>query len=162
MLMGVISSVVRIITVPYWGRIADNRSWIDCTKYSIALLALCHLLWFFVNSSTMLILVPLVHIIGGVAWAGINIALFNIQFIFSPKEGRTMYLGANAAIGGLLGFVSTIIGSSILKLLDGKNFGGGLLSFNNMQILFALSGILLGICAVYVHEFLKEKPVRNI
>ncbi|MCM8711479.1 MFS transporter [Clostridium sp. SYSU_GA19001] len=156
MVMGVISSLVRMFIVPIWGRIADNKSWVTCTKYSIGLLAVCHFLWLFVNNITVIFLVPLLHVIGGMAWAGINIALFNIQFLFSPKEGRTMYLGLNAAVGGLLGFLSTIVGSRILTLLGDNGVTFFNFNFSNMQILFSISGILLTICTLYINLFIKE------
>jgi MFS family permease len=162
MLMGVISSLVRVIVVPYWGRIADNKSWITCTKYSIAALALCHFLWMFVNSSTVWFFVPFLHVLGGIAWAGLNIALFNIQFLYSPADGRTMYLGANAAIGGLLGFLSTILGSFILTILGEKKILISSFSIGNMQIIFGLSGVLIGLCALYVHMFFKETKNKSI
>jgi MFS family permease len=156
MLMGVLSNIIRIFIVPQWGKLADNKSWITCTKYSIGLLAIAHITWMLVNHSTAWLLVPILHIAGGIAWGGINMALFNIQFLYSPKEGRTVYLGVNAAVGGLLGFLSTLIGSTIIGLLQGKNFELGIFSIGNMQIIFAMSGILLGLCTLYVHLVLKD------
>jgi MFS family permease len=156
MIMGVLSSIARIFMVPYWGKLADNKSWVTCTKYSIGLLAIIHTSWFFVNNTTASIMVPILHIFSGIAWGGINMALFNIQFIFSPKEGRTIYLGVNAAYGGVLGFLSTIIGSTILGMLQGNSLALSTFRIGNMQVLFAMSGILLAVCAFYVHVFLKE------
>lgn len=156
MLMGVLSSLVRVFIVVYWGKLADSRSWAIVAKYSIAALAVCHGAWSLVDRSSMNILVPILHILGGIAWAGINISLFNIQFVFSPKEGRTMYLGLNAAIGGLLGFFSTLLGSTLLKLLQNFRLNLGLSSIGSIQILFLLSGILLALCVVYIHVYIKE------
>jgi MFS family permease len=156
MIMGVLSSIARIFMVPYWGKLADNKSWVTCTKYSIGLLSIIHTTWFFVNNTTAWIMVPILHIFSGIAWGGINMALFNIQFIFSPKEGRTIYLGVNAAYGGVLGFLSTIIGSTILGMLQGNSFAVSSFRIGNMQVLFAMSGILLAACAFYVHVFLKD------
>jgi Na+/melibiose symporter-like transporter len=156
MLMGVLSNIVRIFIVPKWGKLADNKSWITCTKYSVGLLAIAHTTWMLVNNSTAWFLVPILHIAGGIAWGGINMALFNIQFLYSPKEGRTIYLGVNAAFGGVLGFLSTLLGSGVLSLLQGKSFSISSFSIGNMQILFALSGLLLVVCTIYVHFFLKD------
>ena len=161
MIMGVLSSIARIFMVPYWGKLADNNSWVTCTKYSIGLLAIIHTTWFFVNHTTAWIMVPILQILSGIAWGGINMAMFNIQFIFSPKEGRTIYLGVNAACGGVLGFLSTIIGSSILGMLQGGSFAISSFRIGNMQILFAMSGMLLIVCALYVHVFLKEAAVNK-
>ena len=161
MFMGVITSAVRVISVVYWGRFGDKRSWVSCTKYSICALALCNGLWTFVDVNSMLILVPLLHIIGGIAWAGINISLFNIQFLFSPRSGRTMYLAVNAAISGILGFISTIVGAVLLNLLQSLKFNLFMFSIGNIQILFAISSILLLLCASYVNIFIKDNNMNS-
>lgn len=156
MIMGVITSLVRVVLVVYWGKFADSRSWITSAKYSIAVLAICHGLWTIVDKNTMMVMIPLLHIIGGIAWAGINISLFNIQFVFAPKEGRTMYLGLNAAIGGALGFLSTVSGSLLLKMLGNFKMNLFFITIGSIQVLFALSGIIFLICAIYIHLYIKE------
>ncbi|HEY5560869.1 MAG TPA: MFS transporter [Clostridiaceae bacterium] len=161
MVVGVIATSVRVLSVRFWGRLADRKSWFLPTKISIALVGLAHFSWFFVNINTMYILIPLINILVGFAWAGVNICIFNIQFIFAPKDGRTMYLGSSAAIGGLVGFISSILGSVILSLIGPRIFN--LIGFNvsNMQIIFACSGIALGLCALYIHIFIKKNQIEK-
>lgn len=156
MVMGLISSIVRVISAKTWGDLADKRSWAFTTKLSIVILAVVHLTWGLVDSSSSSILVPLLHIIGGIAWAGLSISLFNIQFVYAPVEGRTAYLGVAAALGGLAGFASTYIGSIIVKLLKNLNFNFFGFSIGNMQIVFILSGLLLIATAGYVHIYMKQ------
>lgn len=156
MIMGVLTSLVRVFIVAYWGKFADSRSWVACAKYSIGALAICHGLWMLVDKNSMGFLIPFLHIVGGIAWGGINISLFNIQFVFSPKEGRTMYLGLNAAVGGVLGFLSTIFGSVLLKLLQDLRLHIIFFDISNMQILFLLSGTMLFICALFIHFYIKD------
>lgn len=159
MIMGIIGSVARIITLPIWGKIGDNKSWPRCAMYSIGMLAITHFIWFFINTKTAWILVPLVNFIGGIAWGGINMSLFNIQFVFAPEEGKTMYLGTNAAIGGLFGFSSTIIGSMLLKKLNIGFIFGKALNVSNMQIIFLISSILLTACAFFAYSFSNIKKI---
>jgi hypothetical protein len=161
MIVGVVSSLSRVFSAKPWGKLADHKSWFFVTKLSIGLLAITHASWFFVNSITMWILIPLLNVIAGVAWCGINIALFNIQFLFAPKEGRTMYLGANAAIGGVIGFISTIIGSYLIELFKNYNTHIGVFSISNMQYIFAISGVLLLVCVLYVNFFMKARENKN-
>lgn len=157
MVMSLLSTAVNLIMVRIWGKIADRKSWAYVTKMSIGILAVCHAIWFFIHPATAYFLVPPMHIMGGLAWAGIGIATFNIQFQYSPEEGRTVYIGFNAALSGVIGFASTLVGSVILSIMgSGKmNFAG--LPVGGMQILFLLSGLLLGVCAAYVHFFVKGK-----
>lgn len=154
MAMGMLATIVSVIAVRIWGKIADRRSWVFTTKVSISMLASSHILWFLVNEITSPVLIPVLHVLSGAGWAGIGISLFNIQFQFSPDQGRTIYLGFIAAIGGLVGFASTLAGSVLLGLLSGVklNFLG--VTVGNMQMIFAVSGFMLGVCAAYVHFFI--------
>lgn len=161
MMVGVVSSLTRVFSAKHWGKLADHRSWIYVTKLSIGLLAITHISWFFVNSITMWILIPLLNVIGGVAWCGVSIALFNIQFLFAPKEARTMYLGANAAIGGVIGFTSTIFGSYLIQVFKNYDLHIGNFSISNMQYIFAISGMLLLVCVLYVHFFMKMSENKS-
>lgn len=156
MIFNLLSSTASVIAVRIWGRLADMRSWSFTTKLSIGILAVVHLMWFFINTDTAFILLPPMFILGGIAWAGINISLFNIQFEFAPEEGRTVYLGFNAAVGGIVGFSTTLIGSLLVGALEGLKFN--LLGFNigNMQAVFGISGLLLGICVAYIHCFIRN------
>jgi MFS family permease len=161
MIMGVLGSMVRAFTAKYWGRIADKRSWFFSTKLSIALLAIAHAGWLLVDDKTLWVILPIINIIGGIAWSGVNISIFNIQFVMAPKEGRTMYLGASSALGGLAGFISTLIGSIIIKYLKNFSFVFVGLHLGNMHMVFALSGIILFVTALYVHLCLSEKAVKT-
>jgi len=156
-----IGTIVNVILVRVWGKIADNKSWDFVLKYSISMLGLTHFTWLFVNNTTAFFLLPILFITSGAAWAGIGISTFNIQFIYSPEEGRTVYIGFNAALGGLMGFIGTLAGSVLLVLFN--SLGLHVLSFKlgGMQILFAISGILLIFCAAYAHFYIKPPVIHE-
>ncbi len=162
MFLGMLSSIANMITVRIWGRIADKKSWVYTTKMSIGLLAVIHACWFFVNEDTAFLLVPLLHVLSGVAWSGINISIFNIQFTFTPEDGRTIYIGFNAGLNALVGFASTLAGSALIGILSNLNFKlFGVLSVVNMQVVLGLSGVLLGVCAAYIHFFIKSNKRKS-
>mgnify|MGYP000853323967 FL=1 len=154
-IMSLISSATNAFVVRYWGKIADRKSWVFTTKASIGILAVAHMLWYFVDTRTAYYMLPFLSIMGGISWAGINISIFNIQFEFSPQEGRTIYLGFCSALGGIVGFSSTVMGSRLLKFLQSLNtvflFNAGA-----MQVILALSGVLLVFCTLYIHFFIKD------
>ncbi len=162
MLMGMLSTMVNVTLVRVWGRMADSRSWDFVLKYSILLLGLSHFAWLFVNQSTAFLLVPVLHITSGAAWAGIGISTFNIQFIYSPEEGRTVYIGFNAALGGLMGFIGTLAGSALLLVFEGLGLQISGFRFGGMQIIFSISGILLTLCSAYAHFFIRQQAKRPV
>jgi MFS family permease len=156
MAVGIVSSLANLAVVRFWGRLADRKSWIYTTKVSIGLLAICHFMWFFMNARTVYILLPALYVLSGISWAGINISVFNIQFIFAPENGRTVYLGFNSALGGLVGFLSALVGSALLGIFENFNVKVFGLTAGNMQLIFAVSGLLLGLCTAYIHYFIKK------
>jgi Na+/melibiose symporter-like transporter len=156
MVMSMISTVTNVILVRVWGRIADQKSWVFVIKYSILLLGITHFLWFFANSSTAHTLLPFLHVMSGAAWAGITISTFNIQFTFAPEEGRTVYVGFNAALGGLMGFAGTLVGSELLIVFSNLDMDISGFTLGGMQIILSTSGVLLALCAAYIHFFIKQ------
>jgi Na+/melibiose symporter-like transporter len=160
MIMGVISSLVRVFIAKTWGSLADKKSWFFTTKSSAAILGIVHIIWTFVDVNTAFILVPLLSIAGGLAWSGLAISMFNIQFVYAPQEGRTAYLGTSAALGGVAGFISTFIGSRVVSYLKGFSFKLFGINIGNMQVVFLLSGILILITALYVQQSM-EKGIKK-
>lgn len=157
MIMGLLSNVARVILVKHWGILADSKSWEKTTVYSILTLAMCHFIWGFANQETAFIIVPLMNILGGIAWGGASIAMFNIQFIYAPKKNRTVYIGGCAAYGGIIGFATTLLGSIIIDAVGSSKIVVLGFSFSNMQVVFLISGVLLGLCSLYVHIFIEKK-----
>ncbi len=155
MVMGMLFTIVDVILVRVWGRIADRKSWNFVLTYSILTLGIAHFSWFFVNGSTAFIMVPLLHILSGAGWAGLGISTFNIQFIYSPADGNTVYIGFNAALGGLMGFLGTLAGSGLLIVMQGMGLNLSGFMIGGMQVLFLLSGLTLMLSAAYSHFFIK-------
>ena len=160
MIMGMLSTIVNVVLVRVWGRVADRKSWNFVLTYSILTLGITHFSWFFANGSTAFIMVPLLHIMGGAGWAGIGISTFNIQFIYSPADGNTVYIGFNAALGGLMGFLGTVAGSGLLIAM--QSMSPNLLGFSisGIQVLFLISGLILMLSAAYSHFFIK--PLEQV
>lgn len=161
MTLSVIATLVRVAISGFWGRMADKKSWFLSTECSIAILAITHFSWGFVTGSNYQILAPILHICSGIAWGGIGISLFNIQFLFAKKEGRTMYIGLNAAIGGIASGVAVWIGGQMIKLLEGQSLMLFGVPITNIQVTFFLSGILLSLCPLFVKCFIERQPVEE-
>lgn len=160
MVISLISSLIRIVMSVVWGKLADKKNWVFTTFASIGLLGIDHFLWSFVTTSNYHILYPLTCILGGIAWSGIGISLFNIQFMFAPEQGRSVYLGFNAALSGVIGFISTLIGALITGYIGHNKLNVLGLAFGNMQIVFAISGVILFACAI-ITKFMFRNHEEN-
>jgi len=158
-LLGMGNSLVYVIAARFWGRFADKRGWPVTTLLSMGILGICHTLWFlsFQGSPVLIVLLPLAHFAGGAAWSGVNVALFNLQFVFTPDEKRTVYIGFSAAASGIIGYLAAILGSQLVGLFEGSPITVFSLTFNIKQILFLCSALLLFICAGYIFLFMRKK-----
>jgi len=156
---GFVNAVSYVTAVRIWGRIADKKSFTYSAMLSIVLLGITYFLWIFTAkgiAATGMIVVVL-HISSGIACGGINISLLNIPYEYTPEEGRTVYLGFNAAISGLIGFVSSMLASWMVGAMANYRaylFG---LEITQFQLIFAISGILITATGVYIRNFVLKK-----
>ncbi len=154
MFANILLSVVQASTAKLWGKLADKFSWEVTTVISIGMLGLCHLTWAFVTKEICYVIIPFIQIVAGAGWSGVNISLFNIQFKHAPQEGRTIFVGFNAAVAGLAGFTSAFLGAFLVGALENVKINIGITVLNNMLILFGLSGTLVILCAViFAYKF---------
>jgi len=155
-LLAVLASLTSVVFVRYWGRVADNKSWIYLLKLMVILQILSFFIWFLINKYTLVPLLPVAHILSGAAISGVNIAVGNLQNEYSPEENKTVFLGFSSAVGGVFGFMGTLIGSLMIKLLEA--FKISVLGFNigNLQLLFFLAGVILVGCILCV-RFITRK-----
>lgn len=151
-----INAVIYILSARIWGRFADRNGWSKTTMITIGILSICHFTWFFASegSPAVLFILILSHITSGMAWSGINVALFNLQFDFTPDEKRTVYIGFSAAISGLIGYISAIFGAQLVGLFGEKPVIILGASYDIKQVLFLASAILLAFCATYIGVFM--------
>lgn len=162
-ILSMISSFVYVMSARIWGKYADKKGWSKTTMLTIGILGICHSLWFFTakGSPMILVLLTAAHIISGIAWSGINVALFNLQFDYTPDEKRTVYIGLNAATSGIIGYIAAIIGSQLVSLFGDKRLLILGLSFDIKQILFLISALLLFACALFIGIFMRPKKKNN-
>lgn len=154
----IFAAFASVINVRLLGRLADKRSWFLLLNICVGFQAISQLLWFFVNQETKFYLVPLSQLMGGAALGGINISLMNIQYKYSPENMKTIYIGFSSAIGGIVGFSSSVLGSLFISVFSGYTLKLGGFSAGSMQVLFGLSGIIMIYCMIYIH-FLNRKLI---
>lgn len=154
----IFAAFASVITVRLLGKLADKRSWFLLLNICVGFQTISQLLWFFVNQETKFFLVPLSQLMGGAALGGINISLMNIQYKYSPENMKTIYIGFSSAIGGIVGFVSSVLGSLFISVFCGYTLKLGGFSAGSMQVLFGLSGIIMIYCMIYIH-FLNRKLI---
>ncbi len=153
-----IMSLFYLLFSRMWGRYADKSGWTSAVMYSIGILGIVHFLWLFVfKGSSIYVIIPLLNALSGIAWSGINISLFNIQFEFSPIEGRTLYIGFNTALSGIIGYCASFLSSLFVGLFEGFRINLAGIPIGIIQLVFSISGIIIIVAAFYLYYIAKMK-----
>ncbi len=160
MIIGIILSCVLSYSARIWGRISENKSWEFTTVASMAVLGIVHVTWSFINHNTYFVIIPFVQVLAGIGWAGVNLSLFNIQFKYAPQEGRTVFVGFNAALAGAAGFFSALMGSAVVGALSNTKIDIKITVLDNMLIVFGISGLMILCCAAYFSWSFKNKKIN--
>lgn len=161
MVVGIILSCVQSYSARIWGKISERKGWEFTTVASMAALGIVHFTWIFINKNTYFFIIPFVQVLAGIGWAGVNLSLFNIQFKYAPQEGRTIFVGFNAALAGGAGFFSALMGSVLVGVLSRVKLDIVVTVLDNMLILFGISGLMILCCAAFFSWWFKDIAGEN-
>lgn len=150
MIMGFAGSVIRMIATPFSGRIADQKSWALVLKNAFLIMAWAFIINAFTVPKNARVMFAIYSLLTGLAWAGIAPGLFAIQLDIAPGEDKTAYLGINAALMGLSGFLSAIVGGVVLQGII--NRGHQILGYPiyGQQVLSLGSGMMVLVLVKYM------------
>lgn len=168
----IISQLASIMTLRMWGAFSDRYSNKSIISLSAPLYILCLLAWSFVGIYSRLYvnlgLLVLIHMVSGVATAGINLSLTNIGLKLAPKEDAIVYLSVKnmvtavfSAIGPLVGgLLADYFADKTLEITigwDSPHFEKvlRLVSLHQWSFLF-LIGAFLALCALELLGRVKE------
>jgi MFS family permease len=111
--IGVIALVVNASTIVgyfYWGKVAARRGdrWLlIVTSFGMALYVLATAL-----VPTISWMIP-TSILGGLAWSGCNLALFNVMLGACPAEHRPTYVALYTALVNVAAFAGPLLGAAV-------------------------------------------------
>lgn len=154
MIMSMLTLGFRVLSVKVWGRFVETNSWSKAIELGAILIGISTGLLFFANPTTALVILPISHVISGIAWGSIGITFFNLQVMFAPNESRTLYIGTLAALSGISGFTATVVSGFFIDVFSDIHINILKFSVGNMQIVFLISGILLALTGVYVRKII--------
>ncbi|MCS6926198.1 MAG: MFS transporter [Candidatus Binatia bacterium] len=114
----VVSSVADLASARLWGHLADretNKPILFLTSFFAALIPYG---WIFTTRESGLLL-GLLHLEGGLFWAGIRLCTGNLVLKIAPVANRSIYFSTYNAVTAIMVIVAPILGGFALKLLPG-------------------------------------------
>lgn len=145
------SSVSALLVIELWGKIADKFGNYTVLYLCAGLIPLLPILWVFSSSPLYLLFVP--TLIGGVSWAGFNLASRNFIYDNVRPEKRGLAVSYFNMLNGIGVFIGAGIGAILVKFIK-TSFVSPIL------LIFIISGIMRMIVAMFLLPVVKE--VRNV
>lgn len=112
--LSILTQLFSIVTVRIWGNFADRYSNKTIIAICAPLYILCLLAWCFAGIYTQfihnLILLAVIHIVSGIATAGINLSLINIGLKLAPANESIVYLSAKNIITAFASATAPLVG----------------------------------------------------
>ena len=144
----ILGSISRVLVSRFWGNYADKHSFAKMIEKCLLVLAFAYICMTFANPFTGRIAVAMYYIFHGIALAGISNAITNMMFDYVAPESRADSFAVCQAFAGLCGFLTTLLVSPAITLVQnsGNSFFGltvyaqQLLSFGGLII--TLLGVL--------------------
>lgn len=137
----IIAGLVVLIFQPLWGKAIDrfkSKPVLFINFFSVGFLPL---IWLF---PTPIFLFPvwIDAFLTGIFWPGVNLSVFNIVFSLSDnEEQKESYFAIFAAITGICGFLSALLGGYLASLLKGFHLQIFNLNIVNYQLFFVFAGL---------------------
>lgn len=148
--MNAIMTAARILASFFWGRQTNRIGYGKVAMYSLILLAISHIGYFFATPDTYGIVLPITNIVYGVSWGGLAVGVINIFIQQANPKKLTTYLGVNGGIGAIAGFLAAIAGATLADSLKAFQFSFFGLEIHYMQIMFAITTVAMCLTALYL------------
>lgn len=137
----IIAGTLTFFFQPLWGRAIDRFKSKPILFINFFGVAFLPLLWIFPKQG-FLFPIWLDAFLTGILWSGLNLSVFNIVFSLSDNEDlKESYFAIFAAVTGIGGFLSALLGGYLANLL--KDFHIQILGLNiiNYQLFFIFAGL---------------------
>jgi predicted MFS family arabinose efflux permease len=137
----ILAGIATFIFQPLWGRAIDQLKSKPILMINFFGVAFLPLLWIFPNPN-FLYPIWIDAFLTGLFWSGVNLSVFNIVFSLSDNEDlKESYFAIFAAVTGITGFLSALLGGYLANLLKGFHFQIFGLNIINYQLFFIFAGL---------------------
>ncbi|MCJ7508740.1 MAG: MFS transporter [candidate division Zixibacteria bacterium] len=162
-LFSILAGTISLVFQPFWGKMIDRYGCKPVLRFNLIFILFIPYLWFFITPQNYFLL-WVDAVMGGIFWAGFNLAMFTIVLQISPQEGRPFFLASAYFVSGLFTFLASLIGGIIanqLAMFKLQIYGQTLVNFHILFLLSAL-GRLWGLFVLGKVVEPESKPVGQM
>jgi Na+/melibiose symporter-like transporter len=160
-LVNMIGNLTRITVSKPFGRFSDKHSFASGMTVALCITAVANLFLAFTTRNTWYFM-TIYAVLHAAAVAGLNQNSFNIAYSYVDKEYITEALAIKNCIGGICGFLTTVVSSRILKYIqsNGNSIFGIHMYAQQFLALLAFVALLIAI-AIMVFVVGKQKVMKQ-
>lgn len=140
-------SLFGLLIMRAWGKFADRYGNYTVMKITIFFISIYPFLWLVSPNPVYLILAPC--LIGGIAWAGFNLAASNFIYDSVTPQKRGLVLSYYNVLSGIGIFLGAGLGSLIIKYVQVE-------FMETILLLFLISGTLRLLTGIIMAPYIKE------
>ena len=175
--LGIISQLSSIVSIKIWGRYSDRFSNKNIVAICAPLYIACILAFAFAasptNIHTMLALLVAIHIVSGLATAGINLALSNIGIKLAPNDEAIAYITAKNMFVAFFSTMAPIVGGLMADFFVSHrvewNMHLNFIGISNLHVLtlqgwnyfFIIGGLLSALSLRLLKKVNEEGEIKN-
>jgi len=136
-----------LLTVKHWGKFSDKYGNCKVMKLTIILISIFPFLWLISNSIIFLIFVP--QLIGGIGWAGFNLAAGNFIYDSVSPQKRGLVLSYHNVLHGVGIFLGAGLGAILVKVIT-------ITFIDKILFIFLISGFARLASGLIILPYIKE------
>ncbi len=160
-IIAMVASLSRAaISLPF-GKLADKIGWARMLSIAFLIAGGGYAFLAITNPSNGSVFYTVYAVLYAVSMAGINGGLINITFNYIPPEQRTTAIGLKFTLGGLSGFLVSLVYGVIVAAVQGIDnviFG---ITIYPQQLLGILGAIICVSLVIYIKKVIRGLEIRN-
>ncbi len=141
-LVQIVNDLASILAFPLWGKLSDRFGSKPILSVTTLAASLLPMLWLLTVSRSFVVIIVVLQLYGGVFWSGLNLNSNNLLLKLSPKEHRSIYLAAFAALTGLTTAIAPLLGGLLAIGLRNTELVLPFARIYDLHFVFLISGIL--------------------
>lgn len=161
------TSVTGLASMPLWGYLTDrfgNKPLLALSAFGTVILPLVWIPMTAHRPGWTLMLLTLNNLMGGLFWAGVGLAQFNLLIRLSPSDKTPVYVAVMSAVTGLAGGMAPLLGGEAMHLLEGWHGHFFHYSLSNFHVTFTIAAVLRLVALLFLRPVVDagSLPARDV